>query len=82
MSEDRVLSPALGNLKTTPTSRWRRLSGIRSFVEPAVRFYNKCVLEPFTVEETAEYTHAVLGATSLNARKLAEGLFSGETREG
>ena len=34
------------------------------------------MLEPFTVEETAEYTHAVFGATSLDAQKLAEWLFS------
>jgi hypothetical protein len=40
------------------------MSGIRSFAEPAVRFYNKCVLEPFTVEETAEYANAVFGGTT------------------
>jgi len=34
------------------------------------------VLEAFTVEETAEYTHAVFGATSLDEQKLAEWLFS------
>src|SRR5579864_6974621 len=64
------------NLSVCFTAKRDYFSGIRSFAEPAVRFYNKCVLEPFTVEETAEYTHAVFGATSLDAQKLAEWLFS------
>jgi len=34
-------------------------SGIHSFAEPAVRFYNKIILAPFTFEETSEYTRAV-----------------------
>jgi hypothetical protein len=34
-------------------------SGISSFAEPAVRFYSKVVLGPFTFEETREYTTAV-----------------------
>jgi hypothetical protein len=34
-------------------------SGISSFAEPAVRFYSKIVLAPFTLEETCEYTRAV-----------------------
>jgi hypothetical protein len=34
-------------------------SGISSFAEPAVRFYNKIILAPFTFEETCEYSRAV-----------------------
>ncbi len=33
-------------------------SAIRSFAEPAVRFYTKFYLEPFSAEETAEYAEA------------------------
>ena len=50
-------------------------SGIRSFAEPAVRFYNKCFLEPFTPEETLEYAGAVFGSTRLDSLKLAEWLY-------
>ena len=64
------------NLSVCFSAKRDYFSGIRSFAEPAVRFYNKCVLEPFTVEETAEYTHAVFGGTSLDTQKLAEWLFS------
>ena len=34
-------------------------SGISNFAEPAVRFYSKIILAPFTFEETCEYTTAV-----------------------
>ena len=34
-------------------------SAVRSFAEPAVRFYNKLILGPFTFDETSEYTKAV-----------------------
>ena len=50
-------------------------SGIRSFAEPAVRFYNKCFLEPFTPEETLEYTRAVFGSTRVNTLKMSEWLY-------
>jgi hypothetical protein len=33
-------------------------SAIRSFAEPAVRFYTKFYLEPFSAEETTEYAEA------------------------
>jgi len=36
-------------------------SDIRSFAEPAVRFYDKVHLEPFTPSETSEYVEAVFG---------------------
>jgi hypothetical protein len=51
-------------------------SGIRNFAEPAVRFYNKCILEPFTPEETLEYTRAVFGSTRLDSQKMSEWLYS------
>ena len=43
-------------------------SDIRSFAEPAVRFYDKVHLEPFTPKETLEYVAAVFGpkATSID----------------
>lgn len=49
-------------------------SGIHSFAEPAVRFYNKCFLEPFTSDETFEYTKAVFGSTRLNLQEMSEWL--------
>jgi len=64
------------NLSVCFTAKRDYFSGIRSFAEPAVRFYNKSVLEPFTVEEMGEYTRAVFAATTLDAHKLAEWLFS------
>jgi len=63
------------NLSVCFTAKRDYFSGIRSFAEPAVRFYNKCVLEPFTPEETAEYTLAVFGGTNLDAQGLADWLF-------
>jgi len=50
-------------------------SGIRSFAEPAVRFYNKCFLEAFTPEETLEYTRAVFGSTQVDTLKMSEWLY-------
>jgi hypothetical protein len=64
------------NLSVCFTAKRDYFSGIRSFAEPAVRFYNKCVLEPFTLEETTEYTRAVFGTTSLDPQELAGWLFS------
>jgi hypothetical protein len=34
-------------------------SAVRSFAEPAVRFYNKLILTPFTFDESSEYAKAV-----------------------
>ncbi len=34
-------------------------SAVRSFAEPAVRFYNKLILAPFTFDESSEYAKAV-----------------------
>ena len=35
----------------------------KSLAEPAVRFYTKVYLEPFTLEETIEYTRSVFGTS-------------------
>jgi hypothetical protein len=40
------------NFSVCFSARRDYFAGIRSFAEPAVRFYNKCFLEPFTLEET------------------------------
>lgn len=50
-------------------------SGIRSFAEPAVRFYNKLYLAPFTREETGEYVQAIFGLHPNNAHELKSWLF-------
>src|SRR5437764_7614449 len=50
-------------------------SGIRSFAEPAVRFYNKVYLAAFTFEETSGYVQAVFGTKPDQARPLADWLF-------
>src|SRR5207253_165402 len=62
------------NLSVCFSARRDYFSGVRSFAEPAVRFYNKCALEPFTLEETLEYTQAAFAGTRLDLRKLAEWL--------
>lgn len=49
-------------------------SNIRSFAEPAVRFYDKVHLEPFTSAETLEYVAAVFGSTSTNIEGFSEWL--------
>jgi hypothetical protein len=41
-------------------------SDIRNFAEPAVRFYDKVHLEPFTPTETLEYVAAVFGRKAAN----------------
>jgi hypothetical protein len=56
------------NLSVYFTAKRDYFSGIPSFAKPAVRFYHKCALEPFTLEETTEYTRAVFGSTSLDLR--------------
>ena len=63
------------NLSVCFSARRDYFSGVRSFAEPAVRFYNKCPLEPFTFEETLAYTQAALAGAHLDLRKLAESLF-------
>jgi len=63
------------NLSVCFSAKRDYFSGVRSFAEPAVRFYNKCELEPFTLEETAEYTRAVFGGTGLDSQRLAEWLY-------
>jgi hypothetical protein len=49
-------------------------SGIHSFAEPAVRFYSKIILAPFTFAETLEYTKAVFEQQA-NAQTLAHWLY-------
>jgi hypothetical protein len=49
-------------------------SNIRSFAEPAVRFYDKVHLEPFTPTETLEYVEAVFGSTIARITDLSEWL--------
>lgn len=63
------------NLSVCFSARRDYFSGVRNFAEPAVRFYNKCALEPFTLEETLEYTQAAFAGTRLDSGKLAEWLF-------
>ena len=63
------------NLSVCFTGKRDYFSGIRSLAEPAVRFYNKCVLETFSVDETVEYTRAVFGSTTLDPQTLAEWLY-------
>jgi len=50
-------------------------SGIRSFAEPAVRFYNKLYISPFTPEETNDYVRAVFGGRPDECDPLANWLF-------
>jgi hypothetical protein len=50
-------------------------SGIRSFAEPAVRFYNKLYIAPFTQEETNDYIQSVFGEKRDTSRALASWLF-------
>ena len=49
-------------------------STVRSFAEPAVRFYNKLILAPFTFDETSEYTKAVFEQKA-NVQSLAQWLY-------
>lgn len=49
-------------------------SDIRSFAEPAVRFYDKVYLEPFTPTETLEYVGAVFGPKAANIDAFSEWL--------
>lgn len=49
-------------------------SGVHSFAEPAVRFYSKLLLAPFTFDETFEYAQAVFQADA-NVQPLALWLY-------
>lgn len=49
-------------------------SGVHSFAEPAVRFYSKLLLAPFTFDETFEYAKAVFQADA-NVQPLALWLY-------
>lgn len=63
------------NLSVCFTAKPDYFSGIRSFAEPAVRFYNKCTLQPFSLEETTEYARATFGTTTLDFERLTEWLY-------
>ena len=63
------------NLSVCFSAKSDYFSGIRSFAEPAVRFYNKCLIEPFSPEETIDYIRAVFGSTGLDRHNLAEWLY-------
>jgi hypothetical protein len=64
------------NLSVCFTAKRDYFSGLHTFAEPAVRFYNKFLLEPFTRNETVEYANAVFGATKLDPQQVAEWLYS------
>jgi len=49
-------------------------SAIRSFAEPAVRFYHKFYLAPFTTDETTEYVKAVFEVHSEKSLHLSRWL--------
>jgi predicted ATPase len=49
--------------------------GIRNFAEPAVRFYNKLYIAPFTPEEITDYVRVVFGLQHAIAQELASWLF-------
>lgn len=50
-------------------------SAIRSFAEPAVRFYAKFYLEPFSEKETTEYTEAAFRTHSEKLHGLSRWLY-------
>jgi hypothetical protein len=66
------------NLSVCFTAKSDYFSGLRSFAEPAVRFYNKRTLQPFSLQETTDYVRSVFGTTSLDLQRLAE-WFHGKT---
>src|SRR5690348_3266546 len=47
----------------------------KALAEPAVRFYTKIYLEPFTFEETIEYTRSVFGALPETTATIAAWLY-------
>ncbi len=50
-------------------------SWVRSFAEPAVRFYERLYLAPFTLEEMNEYVQAVFGSQPSKTHELADWLY-------
>ncbi len=50
-------------------------SGVRSFAEPAVRFYSKFYLPPFSQEETTQYTAAAFRTHSEKSHRLSRWLY-------
>jgi len=50
-------------------------SAIRSFAEPAVRFYNKLYLAPFSQEETTQYVQTAFRASSEKTYRLSRWLY-------
>jgi len=50
-------------------------SGTHSFAEPAVRFYNKLALAPFTREETFKYANAVFRSDPRGVQALSNWLY-------
>ncbi len=62
------------NFSVCFTAKPDYFSGMRSFTEPAVRFYNKCALQPFSLEETTEYVRSVFETASIDVQRFAEWL--------
>jgi hypothetical protein len=62
------------NFSVCISARADYFSGTRSFAEPAVRFYSKIILAPFTFEETCEYTRAVFDGEA-NLQALSQWLY-------
>jgi len=50
-------------------------SGVLSFAEPAVRFYNKLYISEFTLDETRDYVAAAFGVKAGQSNDLAHWLF-------
>lgn len=63
------------NYSVCSSARSDYFSNIRSFAEPAVRFYDKVYLSSFTLPETREYTAAVFG-DSPRLHHLSQWLYS------
>jgi hypothetical protein len=61
VSKEVVLGEACINYSLCFSARSDYFSNIRSFAEPAVRFYEKVYLSSFTLPETREYTAAAFG---------------------
>ena len=62
------------NFSVCLSAKSHYFSGIHSFAEPAVRFYSKLVLAPFTPAETLEYAKAVFGENGV-VSTIAEWLY-------
>ena len=62
------------NFSVCISAKANYFSGIHNFAEPAVRFYSKIILAPFTFEETSEYTRAVFGGQA-NLQTLSQWLY-------